>query len=401
MAEFRKVLTSSEIDQGAIFWDHSDDQKMKKIIPQTLVFDVLYENQEYSNLVVEWEKRKLFIGEPVASAAPGSELILGTLKEHPASLVCHIFAPQDKMIIRKRLSHQEHNRRYLKWFAREDELYERLFASKEDFEVEIAGKKIAARSADFEKRKLAIGSPLRCFSPGDDLLIYWKSASVKPILVIVKEELVTSSGFDNSAPLRSLVTRLLSRPLDDFDEGEVKALIVLLEENKKLWERLVGFQEENRCLKEQVSMLESLFEQFSSNSFFRAKKDFETWVAGHMNLFEKGLRVIHRNYNVNLKNGRKRRIDILCQDRKGVLAAVQILFSPEPAQIDDALDLMMHLRANIEAFGSELTGGQLKSADIRGMIISNYEKTDLIEECLQRKVKLCLVKSGCLIDVLE
>jgi hypothetical protein len=62
---------------------------------------------------------------------------------------------------------------------------------------------------------------------------------------------------------------------------------------------------------------------------------------------------------------------------------------------------MDHLRKNIEAFGSELTGGQLKAADLRGLIIANYEKADLVEHCLQHQVKLCLVKSGCLIDILE
>ena len=118
-------------------------------------------------------------------------------------------------------------------------------------------------------------------------------------------------------------------------------------------------------------------------------------------MFEKGLRVIHRNYSVTLSNERKRRIDLLCQDRKGVLVVVQILYSPEPVQINEALDLLEHLRANTSSFGSELTSGQFKSADLRGMIIANYERTDLVEHCLQKQVKLCLVKSGCLIDVLE
>lgn len=148
-------------------------------------------------------------------------------------------------------------------------------------------------------------------------------------------------------------------------------------------------------------MLESLFEQFTSNSFFNSKKEFESWVADHSSLFEKGMRVIHRNYTVTLQGGRKRRIDLLCQDRKGVLVAVQSLFSPDPVQVSEALDLLEYLRANIEAFGSELTEGQYKAVGIRGMIIANYEKTDLVEQCLQRQVKLCLVKSGCLIDSLE
>lgn len=148
-------------------------------------------------------------------------------------------------------------------------------------------------------------------------------------------------------------------------------------------------------------MLESLFEQFTSNSFFNSKKEFEAWVAEHSSLFEKGMRVIHRNYSVTMPGGRKRRIDLLCQDRKGVLVAIQSLFSPDPGQVNEALELLDYLRANIEAFGSELTDGQYKAVGIRGMIIANYEKTDLVEQCLQRQVKLGLVKSGCLIDVLE
>ncbi len=113
------------------------------------------------------------------------------------------------------------------------------------------------------------------------------------------------------------------------------------------------------------------------------------------------MRVIHRNYTVTWQGGRKRRIDLLCQDRKGVLIAVQSLFSPDPGQVSEALELLDYLRANIGAFGSELTEGQYKAVGIRGMIIANYEKTDLVEQCLQRQVKLCLVKSGCLIDILE
>jgi len=238
------------------------------------------------------------------------------------------------------------------------------------------------------------------FSPGDDLLIKWKLREV-PVLLIKREDPDEKGQFDGTTPLRSMITRLLARPLGEFNEGEVKGLIILLEENKKLWERIVNMQEENRRLKEQVNMLESLFEQFTDNSFFNSKKEFEYWVATHINQFEKGLRLLHRDYTVTLPDEKKRRIDLLCQDRKGVLMVVQILYSPEQAQINEALDLMDHLRANTESFGRELTGGQFKSADIRGMIIANYERTDLVEHCLQRQIKLCLVKSGCLIDVLE
>ncbi|MDD2997737.1 MAG: hypothetical protein EOM80_00225 [Erysipelotrichia bacterium] len=401
MPEFRKKLTSREIETGTLTWDASQDAELKSVIPQTLVFDLIFGDQEVTSLSVEWDKRSLFIGEVITLAPADSEIVLASTREKSAAVNCHIFAPQEKMVIRKRLSHQEHSGRYLKWFAREDELYSRLFSFKDGFEIEIAGKKMKGRDPDFDKRKLVVGDLLRVFSPGDDLLINWKLDSQLPTLIIKREDQVEKSQFDGTTPLRSLIARLLSRPLGEFNEGEVKGLIVLLEENKKLWERIVNLQEENRRLKEQVNMIESLFEQFTSNSFFNSKKEFELWTATHINLFEKGLRVLHRNYTVSLMEGRKRRIDLLCQDRKGVLMVVQILYSPDQIQISEALDLMDHLRANTESFGSELTGGQLQSADIRGMIIANYEKTDLVEHCLQRHVKLCLVKSGCLIDVLE
>lgn len=401
MAEFRKKLSIKEIETGSIFWTESQDKELKAVIPQTLVFDLFFNGSEYANLSVEWEKRRLFIGEPIASAMPDSELVLVLLKEKPTAVNCMILAPQEEMVIRKRLSHQEHSRRYLKWFAREDGLYNRLFSIAGNFIIEIAGKRIKGRIPDFEKRKLFVGDPLRFFAPGDDLLIHWNQASEIPTLVITKEELATRIPLDGTTPLRSLVARLLSRPLGEFNEGEVKGLIVLLEENKKLWEKLNNFQEENRRLKEQVNMLESLFEQFASKSFFNSKKEFEQWIASHVGTFEKGLRVLHRNYSITFEGGRKRRIDMLCQDRKGILVVAQILFCPEAPQINETLELMDHLRANIEVFSSELTGGQLKAADIRGIIIANNEKADLVEHCLQHNVKLCLVKSGCLIDILE
>lgn len=401
MPEFRKKLTAKEIESGTIHWESSQDPEMKNVIPQTLVFDMVFDDHQVANLSVEWEKRSLFIGEPLLAAVVDAEIVLSSSREKGAIVYCQIFAPQEMMVIKKRLSHQEHNGRYLKWFAREDELYSRLFSLKDGFVIEISGKKVKGRAPDFEKRKLVIGDLLRGYGPGDDLLIHWKADSETPTLVVEREEHAEKAQFDGTTPLRSLVARLLSRPLGEFNEGEVKGLIVLLEENKKLWERIVHFQEENRRLKEQVNMIESLFEQFTSNSFFSSKKEFELWGAAHINSFEKGLRVLHRNYTVSLPGGKKRRIDILCQDRKGVLVVVQILFSPEPAQISEALDMLDHLRANTEAFGSELTGGQYKAADMRGIIIANYEKTDLVEHCLQHQVKLCLVKSGCLIDILE
>lgn len=401
MPEFRKKLSSHEIETGILTWSAEENAQIRAVIPATLVFDVLYAGQEYANLSVDWEKRSLFLGEPVSLAENDAEIILTGSREKGGQVQCQIFAPQEKMVIRKRLSHQEHNGRYLKWFAREDELYSRLFSSRNSFIVEIAGKRAKGRIPDFEKRKIMVGELLRGFSPGDDLLIHWLHSSDESVLVIEHAESTNRTSPDGSTPLRALVARLLSRPLGEFNDGEIKGLIVLLEENKKLWERISHYQEENRRLKEQVNMLESLFEQFTSNGFFNSKKEFEVWVAEHSALFEKGIRVIHRNYTVSLPGGRKRRIDLLCQDRKGVLVAIQSLFSPDPDQVAQALELLDYLRANIEAFGSELTEGQFKAVGIRGMIIANYEMTDLVEQCLQRQVKLCLVKSGCLIDVLE
>jgi hypothetical protein len=402
MAEFRKKLSIQEIESGAICWNEAQDEELRAVIPQTLVFDMVFEDSQSDNLSVEWEKRRLFIGEPVASAIPDSEIVLMSAKDQPTIIKCCIFAPKERIIIRKRLSHQEHSRKCLKWFAREDDLYQRLFAGlEEEFVIDVAQKKILGRVPELEKRKIFIGDPIRLFNPGDDLLIHWDSSAEVPTLIVTKEELATKVPSEGITSLRSLVARLLSRPLTDFNEGEVKGLIVLLDENKKLWEKLSNHQEENRRLKEQVNMLEALFEQFASNSFFSSKKEFEQWVTNHVNTFEKGLRLLHRNYSVTFSEGRKRRIDLLCQDKKGVLVAVQILFRPDAQQTQETLELMQHLRSNIEAFSSELTGGQFRAADVRGLIIADQEKAELVEFCMENRIKLCLIKSGCLIDVLE
>jgi hypothetical protein len=400
MNEFRKKLTQNEIDSGTIFWRESQDADLRSIIPQTLVFDLVLDGEEYANLSVEWDKRRLFLGGPLAGVVEGAEIVLRKAKGSTSTVECLINIPLEKVVIRKRLSHLEHNQRYLKWYAREDDLYLRLLPQGKDFQIEVCGKRGKGREADFEKRKIVIGDALRIFSPGDDLILSLDDSGSVPVLIISREELA-NSNYDGSTPLRSLITRLLSRPLNDFREGEIRGLIVLLEENKKLWERLVGIQDENRHLKEQVNMLESLLEQFSVNSFFNSKREFEAWVASHINLFEKGTRLLHQDYTVSLPDGKKRRIDLLCQDKKGVLVAVEILFNPDMRQLDETLNLMDVLKENIESFGTELTGGLLKATDIRCMIISNHEKTDLVEYCLQRGVKLCMVNSGCVIDILE
>lgn len=401
MSEFRKKLSAREINTGRIIWDVESDIQLQAVIPKTLVFDLIFEEQVFSNLAIEWEKHSLFIGEPVSSAMIDSEIVLSLPRDKGSTVNCQIFTPQDKMIIRKKLSHQEYQGRYLKWFAREDKLYTRLLTQREQFSIEIIGKVAKNRVPDFEKRKLKVGEMLRSFRPGDYLLIRWKYCDDSAILLIEKEYEHSSTASDGSIPLRSLVARLLSRPLDEFNKGELKALIVLLEENKKLWERISDYQEENRHLKEQVNMLESLFEQFTANSFFNSKKEFEQWTATHVSLFEKGLKVLDRNYSVTVADGKKRRIDMLCQDKKGILVVVQILFEPDSLQIAEAIETISHLRADVNDFGSKLTDGQFKSADIRGLIVSNYDKADLVEPCMQKQIKLCLVKSGCLIDLLD
>jgi hypothetical protein len=398
---FRKILTEKEIIEGTIFWNEDQDQYLREVIPNTLVFDLHIDGREYANLSVEWEKRRLFVGEALSSLLPETEISLVRSKDRPTVVEGKILGPKQTIVIRKRLSHHEHKQRYLKWYAREDELYKRLFPAEGNFIIEVGGKRIKGRAPDFEKRKLMIGEAIRIYTPGDDLLLHWDTKGDIPILRITKEVLENHSSFDSGTPIRALIARLLSRPLGDFNEGELKGLIVLLEENKKLWERISEYQEENKRLKEQVNMLESVFAQFAANSFFNSKKEFEAWAYSHISSFEKGIRVIHRDYTVVLNDGKKRRVDLICQDKKGTLVAVEILFSPEMGQLTDSLNLLEELKDNIEQFGKELTGGQLKAAEIRGMIITNHEKTDLVEYCLQRGVKLCMVNSGCVIDILE
>ncbi|OQA04660.1 MAG: hypothetical protein BWY66_02941 [bacterium ADurb.Bin374] len=305
------------------------------------------------------------------------------------------------MVVRKRLSMNEHKHRYLKWYAREDELYRRLFPETEPFVIEIGGRRVPGHAPDFEKRQLIIGEALRLFQPGDNLLVRWSREDDDRVLSISREEIPSSFARDAMMSLRLMVTRLIARPLSEFNEGDVKGLILLLDENKNLWERYSQVKEENEKLKEQISTIESVFEQFTRNTFFGCKRDFEEWVAGHMGLFEKGIRLIHRDYVVIVKDGKKRRIDLLCQDRKGVLVAVEVVFNPSVEDLDETLRLLEWLKGNIESFGNELTGGKMKATSIRGMVVTNREKPELVERCLQNGMKLCVVTSGCVIDVIE
>ena len=103
MPEFRKKLTAREIDKGAITWDTAQDAEVRAIIPQSLVFDMVVDGQEIANLSVEWDKRSLFIGEVLTMAVPESEIVLTSTRERGGVVGCQIFAPQEKMVIRKRL----------------------------------------------------------------------------------------------------------------------------------------------------------------------------------------------------------------------------------------------------------------------------------------------------------
>lgn len=401
MPEYKKIITQEEVKSGILRWTPNEDSDLRKVFPQTLVFDLLWDGKRYDHLTVEWEKHELFIGEPLMRSQAGAELLLINPEKYGSVLEAQILGPAESIIVRKRLSLNEFKHRYLKWFAREDEIYRRLLPSKGPFAVEIDGKVTPSRHADFEKRTLIVGEALRKFSPGDTLIIHLASQSPTPTLAISKEEAPANRTTDPATTLRAIVTRLISRPLSEFNEGEVKGLITLLDENKSLWERLMTMKEENEKLKEQVATLETVFDQFSRNSFFTCKRDLEDWVVSHITTFEKGIRILHRDYSVTWEDGQKSRVDLLCQDRKGVLVAVEIVFNPVIEDLESSLKLMSWLKQNIESLGKELTDGKLKANSIRGMIIANREKPDLIEICLQSNIKLCVVNSGFIIDVIE
>lgn len=402
MMEFRKTLTPQEIEKGVLRWDDSQDRLMRRILPQTLVFDMLFDGKRLDQLSVEWEKREIFIGEPLKKALAGSEVAIfsPTDKANPV-VVGKLIDPGEKIMIRKRLSHVEHKNRVLKWYAREDDLYRRLLPRSGTYFIEVGGRRQPGVPPNFEKRTLAIGEALRVFSPGDHLLIRWAPDAEVPTLTISREEMPASIATDAMTSLRSMVARLLSRPLSEFNEGEVKGLIVLLDENKNLWERLNQVNQENQKLKEQIATLESVFEQFSRNSFFACKKDFQDWVASHLHLFEKGIRLLHRDYRLTGPDGLPLNLDLLCQDRKGILVAVEILFQPAPDELAEAFRRLDHAASGLDALAQDLSGGKLKATSIRGMIITNRERTELVEQCLQKGYKLCVVNSGCVIDVLE
>lgn len=401
MPEFCKILTESEILSGTLCWSDEQDAEVRKVLPPNLMVDLLWKGKKIPHLTVEWEKRELYIGDPLMKAAPGTELSLSTHPEKAGAVVATLRQPEAPVIIRKRLSMSEFKARALKWFAREDELYSRLLPAGDSFAIEIHGKVIPNRRPDFEKRTLLVGEALRAFSPGDTLIIHRTQQDGRSILVIDREDQAAETAADAMTSLRALVTRLISRPLNEFNEGEVKGLIALLDENKNLWERLSVLREENEKLKEQIATLENVFAQFARNTFFTNKRDFLDWVIGHLAVFEKGIRLLHRDYAITWDDGSKRRIDLLCQDRKGVLVAIEVVFNPCPEDLEGCLRLMSWLKENIRALGHELTEGRLQANSIRGWVITNLEKPEMVETCLENNIRLCVVNSGFVIDTLE
>lgn len=401
MAIFRKRVGNFEITEGAIYWNASQDDEIKSVIPDTFIFELRYDGKEYRNLAIDWEKRKLFIGEPLSGVSPGSELTLSTSNEDSDVVICSISNPEEDLVIRKRLSHNEFNHRHLKWYAREDELYRRLFPTDDPVQVKIGSRLLKLVYPDFQKRKLRLGEALRVFSPGEDILLRWDSSSGEPILSIDHEELVSKCTYKGSTPVRAIVAKLISRPLSNFKEGDIKALLILLDENKNLWEQIGELQEENKSLKDQVSIVESVFEQLSENQFFDSKKCFVDWIFNHIGQFEKGIRIIHRDFNLEFENGKHCCVDFVCQDKKGILTVVEVVFNPETDKINNAINLIQTLENNLDTLSKQLTDNALLATSIRGVIITNFETAALVESCLQSNIKLFVVKSGYAIDVID
>ncbi|MFZ2957845.1 MAG: endonuclease NucS domain-containing protein [Candidatus Ozemobacteraceae bacterium] len=403
MSEFRKILSDQEIETGILHWSAAQDEELRRVLPATLMFDLLWEGKRIEHLTIAWENRELHLGEPLTHATAGLEIVLSSQLDKGGNVVSvHVQELGEAVVIRKRLSLSEFKARSLKWFAREDELYRRLFPPCDAFSVQINGKSVPNRRPDYDKRALVIGEALRVFEPGDNLLIHRDSSQEEnPVLVISREEHRANAGAEEMTSLRSLVTRLISRPLCEFNEGEIKGLIAMLDENKNLWERLSATKDENERMKEQIATLENVFEQFAKNTFFTCKRDFEEWVVTHLSIFEKGMRLLHRDYAVTWEGGRKRRIDLLCQDRKGVLVAIEVVFNPTNDDLENIPLMVQWLRQNVESLGRELTEGRLQARSIRGIVVSNREKPELVETCLEGGMKLCVVNGGFVVDTLE
>ncbi|MBF0543237.1 MAG: DUF91 domain-containing protein [Candidatus Riflebacteria bacterium] len=399
--EFKKILTADEVKTGFLLWEESKDEEVRRFFPSN-VADFFWHGEKLHDWSLSFEDRRLTIGEPLKSATAGHEIVLSVKIEKNVPIIFGlVHDPADEIVIRKRLSLNEFKGRKLKWFAREDELYRRLFPPVDSFSIEIDGKCTPNRKPDYDKRTLAIGEAIRAFTPGDTLLVHRSRKGENISLVISREKSSSAFGADAMTSLRSMVTRLISRPLSEFNDGEVKGLIALLDENKNLWERLNVLREENDKLKERVITLEDVFEQFSRNSFFGCKKDFEEWIFEHLSLIERGLRLLHKDYSITLEDGKKRRLDLLCQDRKGALVAVEVLFNPTIDDLDYIKKSITWLRENVQALAVDLSEGKFQANSIRGMVVSNQEKTELVECCLQNGLKLCVINGGFIVDIIE
>lgn len=383
-------------------WRSEHDDEIRSIFPEGS-FSILLNGVRIDGLVVDWQKRRLPLGEILQQATTGATIEFRGAGANNLSVavIADIQQPARPTLVRKRLSHSEYQHRHLKWFAREDDLFSRLLAGEGPFLIEVAGRQVQGRTPDFDKRILPVGDALRAFTPGDDLLLQWASNPGPPTLIIAREEIQNTIIPEATTALRAMVTRLISRPLGSFNEGEVKGLILLLDENKKLWEQIAKLRDENQRLTAQVNMLEAIFEQLRRNSFFQSRKMFEDWVSSHISMFEKGIRVLHRHYDVVVEHGRKKRLDLLCQDRKGVLTAVAVLFEPTSRDLRENLAFLNYLRQHVDTLGQALTKGLLKTAEIRCMVITNVERPGLVETCMQHRVKLGMAMSGCVIDVFE
>ncbi|NLM17778.1 MAG: hypothetical protein GX221_08695 [Candidatus Riflebacteria bacterium] len=403
MAEFRKYLTAEEISEGRLTWTKDDDAVISEIFPQALLFSMKIDDEILTGLSVDREKRSLFVGEVIKNFAPGSEILLISPKTENAPVQCHIMVPQEQMIIQKRLSLQEYNGRYLKWFAREDNLYARLFLYKANYNIEIFGKQIKGRAPDFEKRKLFIGNLITVFSPGDDLLIRWATAEDSEIPVLKIEHISKAEQkVDGNAQMRAMVSRILSSaPISGYDKAELHTLILMLDENKKLWEKNTLLQEENQSLKEHLKLLESVCEQFSSNSMFQYRRDFEQFVLNRPGQIEKGLKVVLRDLVIELPTGRQKTLDALCIDRLGVYTACQFIYKSDMQEIDENIALIQYLHDNKQALKKFLPDPELEIADVRGLIIADSENDDLLEKSVQSGIKLAVVKTGSLIETWE
>ncbi len=399
---FRHTLSEEEIASGTLKWTPADDETLHRLLPGALMFDIEMEGVRLANLAPEWDRRELCLGEVLKKARPGLELVMQTgTGELQGVLVATLAAPNDGLTVRKKLSLNELRHRRLRWYARDELTYRQLFPEKGSLTVQIGDEALPNRVPDFERRFLFVGEPLCQFSPGDILVLTRRDTMEGTIVAITRENRAQQLQ-DAGTALRSLVARLLSRPLKDFNEGEVRALIVLLDENKTLWERIVRLQDENERLKEQVATLEDVFSQFAANSFFGYRREFETWVVDHLGRIERGLRLLAADVPVTWEDGKERRIDLVCQDRKGGLVVVEILFNPSAEDVPQMFRMMAGLKRNLSVVAEHVRDQlPVPPTSVRGIVVTNKEPPQLVELCLVNNVKLCLINSGYVVDIIE